>query len=369
MAVTLGLTRLLASGRLTGARVGLVANPSSVERAAGPRRRTGDRRRGRHAGGDLRPAARLPLDAAGQHDRDAARRGRGTARARLLAVQRDPRAHRRDARRPRRAGRRPAGRGHARLYVHLHDGVLPEGGGAARHPGGRLRPAEPDRRPDRRGTDAGRRVTSRSSACTRSHFDTGSRSRNWRVSSTRQFGIGAQLETVTMEGWSRGDWWDATGLPWVMPSPNMPTPDTATVYPGMVLFEGTLISEGRGTTRPFELVGHPGIDADAFARGLNALQLPGVHFRPAYFEPTFQKHARVTCGGCQLHVTDRERSGRSMRPSHCCARSGTHSPASRCRGGHRRTSTSTRRCRSTSWRVRTACVVPWTRARIPRKSA
>ena len=122
-----------------------------------------------------------------------------------------------------------------------------------------------------------------------------------------QFGLGAQLETVTMEGWSRGDWWDATGLPWVMPSPNMPTPDTATVYPGMVLFEGTLISEGRGTTRPFELVGHPGIDADAFARGLNALQLPGVHFRPAYFEPTFQKHARVTCGGCQLHVTDRER--------------------------------------------------------------
>ncbi len=122
-----------------------------------------------------------------------------------------------------------------------------------------------------------------------------------------QFGLGADLETVTMDGWSRSDWWDGTGVPWVMPSPNMPSLDTAVVYPGMVLFEGTLISEGRGTTRPFELVGHPGIDAEAFARGLNAQGLPGVHFRPAYFEPTFQKHARVTCGGCQLHVTDRER--------------------------------------------------------------
>jgi uncharacterized protein YbbC (DUF1343 family) len=85
----------------------------------------------------------------------------------------------------------------------------------------------------------------------------------------------------------------------------MPTVDTAVVYPGMVLFEGTLLSEGRGTTRPFELVGAPGIDAEAFAAGLNALALPGVHFRPAYFEPTFQKHAGVLCGGCQLHVTDR----------------------------------------------------------------
>ena len=123
-----------------------------------------------------------------------------------------------------------------------------------------------------------------------------------------QFGLGAALETVAMEGWSRGAWWDATGLPWVMPSPNMPTLDTAIVYPGMVLFEGTLISEGRGTTRPFELVGHPQVtDAESFADGLNALGLLGVHFRPAYFEPTFQKHARVTCGGCQLHVTDRER--------------------------------------------------------------
>lgn len=122
-----------------------------------------------------------------------------------------------------------------------------------------------------------------------------------------QFGLGAQLETVAMEGWARGDWWDTTGVPWVMPSPNMPTLETAIVYPGMVLFEGTLLSEGRGTTKPFELVGYPGVDAEALCGGLNGLALPGVHFRPAYFEPTFQKHARVTCGGCQLHVTDRDR--------------------------------------------------------------
>jgi len=119
------------------------------------------------------------------------------------------------------------------------------------------------------------------------------------------FGLGAQLEVVKMDGWTRDLYADATGLPWVMPSPNMPTLDTAIVYPGTVLFEGILISEGRGTTRPFELVGAPWIDAESFARGMNALGLPGVHFRPAMFEPTFQKHAGQTCGGCQIHVTDR----------------------------------------------------------------
>jgi uncharacterized protein YbbC (DUF1343 family) len=98
---------------------------------------------------------------------------------------------------------------------------------------------------------------------------------------------------------------DATGLPWVMPSPNMPTLDTAIVYPGTVLFEGIMLSEGRGTTRPFELVGAPWIEAESFARDMNALRLPGAYFRPAVFEPTFQKHARQPCGGCQIHVTDR----------------------------------------------------------------
>ena len=120
------------------------------------------------------------------------------------------------------------------------------------------------------------------------------------------FGIGAPLEVIRMEGWNRGAWWDVTGLTWVMPSPNMPTLDTAVVYPGTVLFEGSLMSEGRGTTRPFELVGAPGVDAERFADEMNARELPGVRFRPAVFEPTFQKHAGRTCGGCQIHVRDRE---------------------------------------------------------------
>jgi uncharacterized protein YbbC (DUF1343 family) len=119
------------------------------------------------------------------------------------------------------------------------------------------------------------------------------------------FAIGADLEVVRMEGWRRDMYADQTDLPWVMPSPNMPTLDTAIVYPGTVLFEGLMISEGRGTTRPFELVGAPWIEAERFAQDMNALGLTGVHFRPAVFEPTFQKHAKQTCGGCQIHVTAR----------------------------------------------------------------
>jgi uncharacterized protein YbbC (DUF1343 family) len=121
------------------------------------------------------------------------------------------------------------------------------------------------------------------------------------------FGLGAPLEVVPMTGWRREQLWESTGLPWVLPSPNVPTADTAMVYPGTVLFEGTMLSEGRGTTRPFELVGAPGIDPDAFASRLNGIGLPGVRFRPAVFEPTFQKHARTPCGGCQIHVTDPSR--------------------------------------------------------------
>jgi uncharacterized protein YbbC (DUF1343 family) len=120
------------------------------------------------------------------------------------------------------------------------------------------------------------------------------------------FDLGATLEVVEMEGWRRDMYADVTDLPWVMPSPNIPTLDTAIVYPGTVLFEGILISEGRGTTRPFELVGAPWIEAESFARRMNALDLPGVYFRPAVFEPTFQKHAKLSCGGCQIHVTDRQ---------------------------------------------------------------
>jgi len=122
----------------------------------------------------------------------------------------------------------------------------------------------------------------------------------------KEFGIGASLDVIPMEGWTRSAYADSSGLPWVMPSPNMPTLDTAIVYPGTVLFEGTMLSEGRGTTRPFELVGAPWIDAERFAGEMNALGLDGAYFRPAGFEPTFQKHAKQPCGGCQIHVTDRE---------------------------------------------------------------
>ncbi len=119
------------------------------------------------------------------------------------------------------------------------------------------------------------------------------------------FGIGAELEVVTMEGWRRASYGDEAGAPWVMPSPNMPTLDTAIVYPGTVLLEGTLASEGRGTTRPFEVVGAPWVHAESFADRLNSHGLPGVVFRPMVFEPTFQKHHGATCEGCQIHVTDR----------------------------------------------------------------
>ncbi len=119
------------------------------------------------------------------------------------------------------------------------------------------------------------------------------------------FGIGADLEVITMTGWTRGMYHDDARAPWVMPSPNMPTLDTAIVYPGTVLFEGTNVSEGRGTTRPFELAGAPWVTDERFAEALNARGIPGVHFRPALFEPTFHKHAAVSCGGVQIHVTDR----------------------------------------------------------------
>ena len=121
-----------------------------------------------------------------------------------------------------------------------------------------------------------------------------------------RFGIGASLEIAPMDRWHRGMYADETGLPWVMPSPNMPTLETALVFPGTVLFEGALLSEGRGTTRPFELVGAPWIDAERFASAMNEQALPGAYFRPAMFEPTFQKHAKQACGGCQIHILDRE---------------------------------------------------------------
>ncbi|HEX4611774.1 MAG TPA: DUF1343 domain-containing protein [Urbifossiella sp.] len=122
--------------------------------------------------------------------------------------------------------------------------------------------------------------------------------------------IAADLTVVPCDGWRREMFFEDTALPWVLPSPNMPTVDTAVAYPGQCLLEGTNLSEGRGTTRPFELCGAPGIDPTALAHRLHAAGLPGVRFRPAWFRPTFQKHASVDCGGVQLHVTDR----RAFRP-------------------------------------------------------
>ncbi|MCX7640986.1 MAG: DUF1343 domain-containing protein [Pyrinomonadaceae bacterium] len=118
--------------------------------------------------------------------------------------------------------------------------------------------------------------------------------------------IGCELYVVKLEGWQRDSFYDELGIGWVMPSPNMPSIDTAIVYPGTVFFEGTKVSEGRGTTRPFEIVGAPYIDAELLANEINKEGLDGVYFRPIWFIPTFQKHANKVCGGVFLHVTDRK---------------------------------------------------------------
>lgn len=115
----------------------------------------------------------------------------------------------------------------------------------------------------------------------------------------------AKLTVIPMDGWTREKWYDQTGLPWVSPSPNMPTSETAMVYPGQVFFEGTNVSEGRGTTKPFEVFGAPWIDGYELTKKLNTLGLPGVVFREQWFTPTFSKFKEDMCGGCQLHVTDR----------------------------------------------------------------
>jgi uncharacterized protein YbbC (DUF1343 family) len=114
------------------------------------------------------------------------------------------------------------------------------------------------------------------------------------------------LEVVKVRGWRRDELFSDTGLEWVMPSPNVPTPQTALVYPGLCLFEGTVLSEGRGTTRPFEIIGAPGMDW-RWAEALNQAKLPGVRFREAYFVPTFNKWVNQTCGGVQVHITDERR--------------------------------------------------------------
>lgn len=117
--------------------------------------------------------------------------------------------------------------------------------------------------------------------------------------------IGCELEVVEMQGWRRDMYYEDTGLPWVLPSPNIPTVDTCVVFPATVHFEGTELSEGRGTTKPFELNGAPFIDPYKWTAALREYDFAGVAFRECYFQPTFQKWARETCGGVQIHVTDR----------------------------------------------------------------
>ena len=116
-----------------------------------------------------------------------------------------------------------------------------------------------------------------------------------------------RLEVVPMHTWRRAMWYDETGLPWVPPSPNMPTLETAILYPGTCLIEGTNLSEGRGTTKPFEWIGAPWVDSESWADTLNNLNLTGTHFRPIHFTPTFSKYADQECHGVQVHITDRDK--------------------------------------------------------------
>lgn len=123
----------------------------------------------------------------------------------------------------------------------------------------------------------------------------------------KEFNINCDLEVVKCEGWKRGLYFDETDIPWISPSPNMPTIDTAVLYPGTCVFEGTNISEGRGTTKPFEIIGAPWLDPYKLAERMNSMGFEGAAFRPVYFEPAFSKHKGELCKGVQVHVTDRNK--------------------------------------------------------------
>jgi uncharacterized protein YbbC (DUF1343 family) len=140
-------------------------------------------------------------------------------------------------------------------------------------------------------------------SCPNRHGMTAGEIARWRADVEK---LDLELAVIAMRGWERDMYFEHTGLPWVLPSPNMPTVDTALVYPGMCLVEGTELSEARGTTRPFELSGAPWIDGQRLARDMDAMGLPGVKLRPGVYTPTFHKHAGKPCGGVQLHVTDAE---------------------------------------------------------------
>jgi uncharacterized protein YbbC (DUF1343 family) len=121
-----------------------------------------------------------------------------------------------------------------------------------------------------------------------------------------ELNLGLRLQIVPVSGWNRSMWYDQSGLLWVPPSPNMPTVDTAMLYPGTCLIEGTNLSEGRGTTKPFEWIGAPWIDAEAWAETLNSLEMPGVIFRPVHFTPAFSKYAGEQCHGVCIHIINRD---------------------------------------------------------------
>lgn len=304
MAVTLGSTRLLASGRLRGARVGVVANPASVDEAFV---HVVDRVRGAEGvtlAAIFGPQHGFRSDLQDNmvetpHGHDAARRVPVYS---LYSETREPTAEMLEGLDVLVVDLQDVG---ARIYTFIYtmanclkacgrhgvpvivcDRPNPIGGVAVE--GETLDPAFTSfvglfPIPMRHGLTIGELA---------SLFNA-------------EFALGASLDVVTMEGWRRSDYADDCRMPWVMPSPNMPTLDSAIVYPGTVLLEGTLASEGRGTTRPFELAGAPWVQAEAFADRLNAHGLPGAIFRPVVFEPTFQKHQGVPCSGCQIHVTDR----------------------------------------------------------------
>jgi uncharacterized protein YbbC (DUF1343 family) len=138
-------------------------------------------------------------------------------------------------------------------------------------------------------------------SCPNRHGMTAGEIARWRHAAE---GMDLELAVIAMRGWERDLYFEHTGLPWVLPSPNMPTVDTALVYPGMCLVEGTELSEGRGTTRPFEWSGAPWIDGHRLARDMAAMDLPGCKLRPVVFTPTFHKHAMKANGGVQIHVTN-----------------------------------------------------------------
>jgi uncharacterized protein YbbC (DUF1343 family) len=121
----------------------------------------------------------------------------------------------------------------------------------------------------------------------------------------RECGINCDLKIIPVRGWKREQFGDELGIPWVNPSPNIPGVDAALVYPGTCIFEGTNVSEGRGTTRPFEMIGAPWLDAEALADTLNAQRLPGLIFRPVYYKPWTGKYKDELCKGVQIHVVDR----------------------------------------------------------------